>query len=164
MRAPNTLLIVLALSVAVDALTREQAKENKMCRKVKKRKTKYVAAKEKYEEKYEKSCEEDDEEEVGVKATCAECASVACDKWAASPSTSAGFRYLISMTGMPKEQAGCCVDTSELTDFSYLGIFLDVFGTDDPICWDTAKATTFENMVSGATKFNGASWAGIRAR
>ena len=58
MRAPTTLLIVLALSVAVDALTREQAKENKMCRKVKKRKTKYVAAKEKYEEKYEKSCEE----------------------------------------------------------------------------------------------------------
>ena len=103
MRAPNTLLIVLALSVAVDALTREQAKENKMCRKVKKRKTKYVAAKEKYEEKYEKSCEEDDEEEVGVKATCAECASVACDKWAASPSTSAGFRYLISSTGRPSE-------------------------------------------------------------
>ena len=156
MRAPNTLLIVLALSVAVDALTREQAKENKMCRKVKKRKTKYVAAKEKYEEKYEKSCEEDDEEEVGVKATCAECASVACDKWAASPSTSAGLRYLISATGMPKEQAGCCVDTSELTDFSYLGFFLDVFGTNDPICWDTAKVTTFENMLNGATKFNGA--------
>ena len=41
MRAPTALLVVFALSVAVDALTREQAKENKLCRKVKKRKNKY---------------------------------------------------------------------------------------------------------------------------
>ena len=58
MRAASALLVVFGFSVAVDALTREQAKENKLCRKVKKRKNKYVAAKEKYEEKYEKSCEE----------------------------------------------------------------------------------------------------------
>ena len=70
---------------------------------------------------------------------------------------------------LPKEQVGCCVDTSELTDFSSLGYShaafhpdrlsappLDAFGTNDPICWDTAKVTTFENMLRGATKFNGA--------
>ena len=160
MRAPNTLLIVLALSVAVDALTREQAKENKMCRKVKKRKRKYVAAKEKYEEKYEKSCEEDDEEEVGVKATCAECASVACDKWAASPSTKAELLWLIAAHMPTAAQAGCCADTSELTDFSSLGDALDVFGTNDPVCWDTAKATTFDTLAS----FGGASFEATKSR
>ena len=115
MRAPTALLVVFALSVAVDALTREQAKENKLCRKVKKRKNKYVAAKEKYEEKYEKSCEEEVGEQADVKATCAECAGVVC-KWAASPSTNDELYDVVRF--MPKEYVGCCVDTSEVTDFS----------------------------------------------
>ena len=100
-----TLLVVFALSVAVDALTREQAKANKLCRKVKKRKTKYVAAKEKYEEKYEKSCEEEVGEQADVKATCAECAGVVC-KWAASPSTNDELYDVVRF--MPKEYVGCC--------------------------------------------------------
>ena len=108
-----TLLVVFALSVAVDALTREQAKANKLCRKVKKRKTKYVAAKEKYEEKYEKSCEE----EAGVKATCAECAGVVC-KWAAFPSTREELDRVLQ--DMPKEYVGCCVDTSEAVSYTHL--------------------------------------------
>ena len=143
-------LLVVALSVAVDALTREQAKANKLCRKVKKRKTKYVAAKEKYEEKYEKSCEE----EAGVKATCAECAGVVC-KWAAFPSTREELDRVLQ--DMPKEYVGCCVDTSEVTDFSSLDFsYLGSSMNDVLFCWDTAKATTFEKMVSGATEFNGA--------
>ena len=105
MCAPTALLVVFALSVAVDALTREQAKENKLCRKVKKRKTKYVAAKEKYEEKYEKSCEEEVGEQADVKATCAECAGVVC-KWAASPSTNDELYDVVRF--MPKEYVGCC--------------------------------------------------------
>ena len=153
MRAASALLVVFGLSVAVDALTREQAKENKLCRKVKKRKNKYVAAKEKYDEKYEKSCEEEVGEQVGVKATCAECAGVVC-KWAASPSTNEELYDVLQV--MPKEYIGCCVDTSEVTDFGYLGF--DDLGpsTNDPFCWDTAKVTTFYEMAYGATKFNGA--------
>ena len=50
----------------VDALTREQAKANKLCRKVKKRKTKYVAAKEWRSRR---------RGGPGVTATCAECAN-----------------------------------------------------------------------------------------
>ena len=114
--------------------------------------------------------------------TCDACAAVVCGSWT-PPSTVKELRWLILV--LPKEQVGCCVDTSELTDLSSLGysiihskqpdglndydnthsfipdrlvgtIPLDAFGTNDPICWDTAKVTTFENMVNGATKFNGA--------
>ena len=151
MRAPTALLVVFALSVAVDALTREQAKENKLCRKVKKRKNKYVAAKEKYEEKYEKSCEEEVEEEVSVKATCAECANVVCDL-AASPSTNEELNRVLKV--MPKEYIGCCVDTSEVTDFGYLG-FDPGSSTNEPFCWDTAKVTTSTKWRTGQ-QFNGA--------
>ena len=148
MRATSTLLVVFALSVAADALTREQAKENKLCRKVKKRKNKYVAAKEKYEEKYEKSCEE----EVGVKATCAECANVVCDTWAASPSTNEELNGVLR--ALPKEYIGCCVDTSEVTDFSSLDFSYLGSSKNDPFCWDTAKVTTFEEMMEDAKSRN----------
>ena len=153
MRAASALLVVFGFSVAVDALTREQAKENKLCRKVKKRKNKYVAAKEKYEEKYEKSCEEEVGEQVGVKATCAECAGVVC-KWAASPSTNDELSDVLRF--MPKEYVGCCVDTSEVTDFSYLGFDNLEESTNEPFCWDTAKGTTFEEVLYEAYDFNGA--------
>ena len=50
-------LLVLALLVAAEALTREKAKEGKLCRKVTKRKTKYESASEKYERMFEAPCE-----------------------------------------------------------------------------------------------------------
>jgi hypothetical protein len=43
-----------------------------------------------------------------------------------------------------KKKVGCCVDTSEITDFSRLfdgtaGAGLDAFGADDALCWDTSR-------------------------
>ena len=80
----------------------------------------------------------------GAKAACDACADVVCASWA-SPSTAEELRWLILV--LPKEQVGCCVDTSELTDFSSLGYTLtdgkDPFG--DPFCDphdDPDRATT----------------------
>jgi len=91
----------------------------------------------------------------GAKATCAECAAVACDDakyldGSFCPSSNADLKTLIA--GLTTEQIGCCVDTSEVTDFSHLydgtaNAGLDAFGESDPICWNTAKATTFRGMV-----------------
>ena len=46
-----------------------------------------------------------------------------------------------------KKQLGCCVDTSEITDFSALfdgtrSTGVDAFGADDALCWDTSAVTT----------------------
>jgi hypothetical protein len=51
------ILLVLALLVAAEAITREKAKEAKLCRKVTKRKTKYESASEKYERMFDEPCE-----------------------------------------------------------------------------------------------------------
>ena len=62
-----------------------------------------------------------------------------------------------------KKQAGCCVDTSEITDFSALfdgtrRTGVDAFGADDALCWDTSAVTTmyytFYHIGTGAKSFN----------